>query len=225
MVKSFSRLLYVCSLAGLFLLPACIQKNRDYLKKFPRITKYDGVVKSNENITVRVKAYSSADSKRYFKKDLVRAGYKPIQVNIENNSKDSYVLRPSYIGLDLVPSNRIARLLYDDSIMNAVYIYYAGILGVTFINFYFLPLFAFSPLYGWMSHKSNKKINKNLRFNSVQDWQDGIVIHPYASINKFIFTSRSSYHGSFSLKLFNESERRLDSFEIIGLESVLSSKI
>ena len=176
---------------------------------------------------MRIHLLSRQDSKEYFGssslgKDLIiNNGYLPIHINIENNTNNYLHLRPSYIDLTIQPSNRIAKLLHVDT-SHAMYC-----LCVPALLFWWQAIpFIIIPM-GLNMRRSNQKIGENLQFNALQTWKE-VSIAPYEIIDKFVFIRARDFKQRFGIRLFNEDERKLISFDvnlICGTEFMESSPV
>lgn len=199
----------------LFLLPGCEhQKERDYLKRFPRIEygcDYSGF---QNNISLKVHLFSKQDSKDYFGTNnfgfndkVISQGFLPIHINISNDSNCAYTLRPSYLDLLVQPSNRVAKVLHADTYN------YVTWLTLPALMFYWQAIPMFVIPMGLNMRRSNQKITENLQHNALQTWKS-ITISPYETIDKFIFVHIQDFKQSFTLKLFNEDNRKLLTFNV-----------
>ncbi len=199
------------------LLPGCRvrveEHNRDYLKRFPRIEfgcDYSG---REANVDLKVHVFSKKDSKQYFGSTmfgndlLIKEGYLPIHINISNNSNAHYTFQPSYINLIVQPSNRVANHLHVDT---QWYMTWYGI--PTFLFFWELVPLVIIPM-GISMKRSNAKITQNLQHNALQTWKS-LSIAPYETIDKFIFVRTYDFKQNFELKLFNDDDRKLITFNV-----------
>ncbi len=200
---------------ALFLLPACEhQKGRDYLKRFPRIEygcDYSGL---QDGVSLKVHLFSKQDSKDYFgstnfgfSDKVISEGFLPIHINISNDSNSAYTLRPSYLDLLVQPSNRVAKVLHSDTYN------YVTWLTLPALMFYWQAIPMLVIPMGLNMRRSNQKISENLQHNALQTWK-AVTIAPYETIDKFIFVRPQDFKQSFILKLFNEDERKLITFNV-----------
>lgn len=199
----------------LILLVGCNhQKDRDYLKRFPRIEYGCDYSGSQNNLNLKIRVFNADDSKQYFGSNnfgfsdkIISQGYLPIHIHISNESNCRYTLRPSYLDLTVQPSNRIAKILHVDTYN------YVMLCTVPAILFYWQALPIFIIPMGLNMRRSNKKITENLQHNALQTWKD-VTIAPYEAIDKFIFVHTRDFKQNFTLKLFNEDERSLLTFSV-----------
>jgi hypothetical protein len=61
-----------------------------------------------KGLKVTAKSYSGSESKKYLHKNLLSMGYQPIQLTVENNTNDSYVLSRDSISQPNVSGGKIA---------------------------------------------------------------------------------------------------------------------
>lgn len=187
-------------------LPSCKQLSRDYLKRFPKITeKTFGDVR--QNVTLTVDVYSAKQSKNYFNKDLLAAGYQPIQIHIENETSHILTLRPSYITLPLTPTNRIAKLLHRNVALTVSALIYPSLL------FWWQGIFVFAIPTGLAMKRSNEKITDNLKFNGMNVW-DVVEIPPYSHVDRFIFVVLDEFRLPFTVRLFDEDAKKDYTFPV-----------
>lgn len=186
-------------------LQSCIpQKN--YLRKFPPITFSNCFKNIQDDVLLFVKMLNQNESKNQFGVNLISKGYVPLQIKIENRSSNTYLIRPSYIGLDIVDPGIIAKLLHWDTYF---WMLTAGGLSLMF----WWPATIWLSQAGYDMYKSNRVTNELINECSIHDDQS-IEILPYEIFNKFIFVERDNFSSEFIFKMFNQTERKILIFDI-----------
>lgn len=196
---------------AMLVLPGCAFHKANYLKNTPRIDGEHAMACTKDKVTVRTKIYDKYDSKEYFGTDLLSRGYTPIQISIDNQSNDAYVFQPSYMNVEMVSSDAVAQELYSQTGMKTVGLFATGYLGLLFFHPLW-PLMVVAPYYGMASYRKNQKITERLPLNTIQEWQQDIVIPPHTCLNKFVFTPTETFHHAFSVGVFNQDQKRYDQF-------------
>ncbi|KKP36122.1 MAG: hypothetical protein UR26_C0001G0166 [candidate division TM6 bacterium GW2011_GWF2_32_72] len=200
------------SASFLLLLSGCgyqVMSDRDYLKQFVPIKgQAVTVVEKKGDISLRAKVFDSKSCNKIFKKNLIKKGIQPIQLSFENNGKDTYILRNSYIDAALVPTNRVAKKLHWNTSLICVPTAIVGLI------FYWPLALVIVPSMAIGFSKSNKKINKNLKYNGLNTWGGDVEIPPYSKVSKYIFVDSSCQGFPFDVSVMCQESKELVTFSI-----------
>lgn len=148
-------------------------------------------VVQDEDISFAAKAFSHADCKLYLDRNLIRAGYQPIQIAIENNSCRYLEFSTDNMNLPTVPANIVAESVYQSVVARALGY---GIPGL-FLWPFLIPAVADSL---WAA-EANKKLLQDYLAKSVQDK----TIVPDSHLEGLIFVSNNNYQNKLDVTLID----------------------
>lgn len=188
----------------LMLLPHC--GSRD-VRLFPRLKAQKMVAINQSQIEVAVTVMSRKECGEYFGVDVIAEGVRPLVLNINNKSADTYVLRPSYLALTRVSGKEVAKLMHYDTYQRVFWSTWPAII-------FWWPAVPFLIVpYGFSCKHYNMKTTKTLRKMTLGA-HDVLEIAPYESVQRFIFVPDASFRTIFDIKLYNETKHALEVFPI-----------
>jgi len=152
---------------------------------------------SEGNVSIAARAFTKADCKRYLKRDVIRKGYQPVQIYIENDTDISYLFSTSRVTLPTVPPEEVSKQLHTSS---ASRIARHG--GATLLA---SPLFAVPVVVdGFKSSEANEILDRNFLAKAARD----CVIPPHSHANMILFVPRESFQKTFSITLIDEKTNK-----------------
>jgi hypothetical protein len=190
----------VISISLLILLTGCGSRDTRY---FPRLDKSKAIPIQKNSVTISVHALSAQDCDDYFGIDVMAHGYRPLLMTIENHSSDTYIMRPSYFDLPRVSGKEISRLMHYDTYSRVAWLTIPALIYLwEAIPFLIIP-------YGFACKRYNDKTTRNIRKKT---WgrSEVLTIAPYETIQKFIFILDKTFTSPFEIKLYNETQRKLE---------------
>ncbi len=143
-------------------------------------------------ISISVKPLTSEESEKYLKNDLLKLGYTPVQITIENQSLDPYLITPNSISLPLAKPKDIASAAKRSSLPAS--------LGLRIAGFIFWPFSIPSTMHGIKTMEAYQKAKKELSIKSIKEE----IIPPYSTMNRVFFVKQDEYKDSFSVTLVNQ---------------------
>lgn len=147
-------------------------------------------------VAVTVKTYTSEESRAFLGRDLLSRGIKPIQITVQNNTPNSYILSASGIDLTTYPSNQVAMKITKEAIPRSVAFKVAGMI--------FWPFMIPGTIDSIQTFKAHKRLKKEYSVKAVG--QDPVV--PYSTINRIIFVSDEKYKETFDVALYNKETKQ-----------------
>lgn len=157
------------------------------------------------HVKLSIKALTVEESEKYLKKDLLDMGYQPVEVTIENGSADPYLLSPKSVDLPLVDGRKIAKKILKAALPRSI--------GLKIASLFFWPLTIPSTLDSLLTHKSYRKLKKQLESKAVRDE----VVAPYSSVHRVFFVPVGECQDSFSVTLENQETLESKVFQVEGL--------
>lgn len=174
----------LCSFVGQTTLP--------FHEPLPRVIPKGDFFSEEEKISISIKSLTAEESKKYLKADLLKSGYVPLSVSIENQSSDDYLIRPELISLPLVESSKIASVIKRSSLPASI--------GLKIAGFIFWPFSIPSTMHGIKTLQDHQKMKRDLSIKSVKEE----LIPPYTTMNRVFFVPSEKSQESFSVSLINQ---------------------
>lgn len=167
--------------------------------------------KDSSELLVVAKKLSVKESKRYFDRNIFKAGYYPVQVYIENSSDKSYVFSLNRINLPVASSEMVAPLVHTSTVARAVSYSAAAI----FIAPLFVPFGICAIVDGIKSSEANQALDIDFREKSAKDQ----VIGKYSHFNKVLFIPSSDYSQLLSITLLEEGSLEPKTIDVLISDS------
>ena len=177
---------------------------------FPSLVQLKEGFAQEDHISLSIKALTLEEAKKQLNGDIVGWGYQPIQITIENQSSDPYLLSPDSIGLSLVDPKKVAKEIIKSSIPRAVGFKIAGLI--------FWPFSIPSVVDSLMTLKIHREMKKNLTSKAVKSE----IIAPYSSFNRVFFVYLEEYKESFAITLQNQETLEDRVFLVEGPQELLT---
>ncbi|MCX6991419.1 MAG: hypothetical protein NTX49_10240 [Chlamydiae bacterium] len=159
-----------------------------------------------DTLHVIAKAYTSEESKKYLRKDLLRKGYQPVQITIQNNSAEEFSLSSGSVDLPTADPSKIAHKLLHSAIPRSIALRVASL--------FFWPFAIPSTIDSMITLKSYKTIKNDLQSKLVKKE----VIAPYSIYNRIVFVPIAEFKGSFDVTLIELHSLKPKVVHISGLE-------
>ena len=150
-----------------------------------------------EEVVLLSKAFSVADCKKYLDRDVLRAGYQPVQIFIQNNTNKSFIFSPERVSLPLVSSEQVAEKVHTSTGGRAA-AYGAG-------SLFFWPLLIPAVVDAAKSSEANKDLDVDFNAKAAR----AQVIPPHSHLNVLLFVSREDYRDNFSVFLVDQKTSKL----------------
>lgn len=148
-----------------------------------------------QNVSFTAKALTKQESKGLLGKDVISAGYQPIQITLENKGNDYLKYSPEDISLKTVPAQVVAESVFSNTTGKAVG---WGIAGL-FLPVLWIPGIVVSA----RSYEANQKLAKDFKEKSYVHR----VVEPNAQMKDLIFVNLKDYNDNFTVTLTNISSQ------------------
>ena len=146
---------------------------------------------TDEGVHIRAKAYTAMESENYLNRDLIKKGYQPIQVTIQNNTQKTYFLSDQGIDLQTASSKAVASKVMRASIPRSIAYKVAG--------FFFWPFIIPGTIDTIKTFHSHAKMKKDYYAKSIKAEEETLA--PYSLVNRVIFVKVGESTESFTLYL------------------------
>ncbi len=137
------------------------------------------------------KAFDRIECKRYLDRDVLRAGYQPVQLVIQNNSDKDYVLSLDRISLPVARPEEVAERVHTSTVGRAVGYGVAGLL--------IWPFFIPAVVDGFKSAEANESLDNDFAAKAAKDR----TIGAYSRMNGLLFVPVRGYKNDFTVTLID----------------------
>ncbi len=158
---------------------------------------------NNNDVIITARAFDKQDCKRYLDRDVIKKGYQPIQLFIQNNSDKNYIFSLNRIDLSYAHSEEVADKVHTSTVGRIVGY---GVPGV----FVLWPLIIPAVIDGIKSAEANEALDYDFSSKIARDQ----TIRPHSYFNKIIFVPVDHVHDSFKLILIDQETHKPETFTI-----------
>jgi hypothetical protein len=178
-----------------------VEKN---FSKLDHINKYEAdFTQEKKNILLSIKKFSPDECLDIFSANIVKCGYQPIQLTINNFSTELVYLSPTNISLKLASPEKVAKSCHWKTGEMTIT---AGALACLF----WWPALIPTAYCGLEMQNKNEKISKNiLKQDMVQCW-DNVSILPSENISRIIFVAVEDLRRNFSMSIFSSKDKNIE---------------
>lgn len=144
---------------------------------------------AEKGVHIQAKAYNSKESQLYLSRNLHRKGVQPVQVTIQNNSGQIYIL--SSYGVDF-PHHHAGKMALSFSVEHL-----PRSLALKVGAFFFWPLLIPSVLDSAITTKYHLQMRSDFYAKSLKE--EGEVIPAYATVHRILFVPHEEFQEEFIL--------------------------
>lgn len=201
----------VLALGSMLVLAGCGPRDTRFFPNFKKekVDQAEAAVPAKK-MTVQVQIMSRTECDDYFGIDVIAQGYRPLLVTFENKGNDSYMVRPSYVGLERVSGKEVARLMHYDTYSRVLCLSIPALI-------YCWPVIPILIVpYGVGCSHYNDKTTRNIRKKSLSKTET-LSIAPGEIVQKFVFVPDNVFKSKFDIKLYNETSHAV---EVVTIDCV-----
>lgn len=193
--------------ASLFISTALLNSCASY-KASPLCNLSPDLIEShaNSDVFAVAKKYSSLDCQKFLDRDVIIEGYQPVQVYIQNNSDNAYILSLNRLSLPVARPEEVADKVHTSTV-GRVTGYAIGALIVW-------PLVIPAIVDGIGSSKANIALDVDFLAKAAKDQ----LIFPHSHINALIFVPNSAYQDNFSITLLDQESKQPKTLNLVSRE-------
>ena len=193
--------LAVIVLVGIFVLVSCASYRTASLPTLH--PEFAAFAEEKESVVLACKAFTRQDCKRYLDRNVIRAGYQPIQICVHNNTERYLLFTPDAVTLPCVPAEQVAEKVHTSTLGRA------GAYGVGGLILW--PLLIPAVVDGVGSSQANVSLDTDFGAKSA----DKAVIQPYSKFNRLIFVPLPYYQPGFSVNLLDQKTKERITFNVL----------
>ncbi|MEI8329547.1 MAG: hypothetical protein WCG14_06085 [Chlamydiia bacterium] len=190
------------------LVGVCTPWTTSQLSNIPTVETLDAestFLRSN-TIQVVAKAYTPEESTKFLNKNLLRKGYQPVQITIQNNSSQEYSLSSGSVGLPTASPSKVTMKLMQSAIPRGI--------AFRIASFFFWPFMVPSTIDSIITMKTYQSIKNDLQSKLVKKE----VIAPYSIYNRIVFVPIDQFKDSFDVSLIELQSLRPQVIHVTGLQ-------
>lgn len=155
---------------------------------------------SEDAVSFSYQVFDKSACKRFLDRDVLAAGYQPIQITIVNNSDNNIEFSKVRFSLPYVSAEEIAHKVHTSTLARAA--------GYGVGSLFLWPLAIPAVVDGVSSSNANSKLDEDFARKELRDQ----IINPHNSINGLIFVPRESFSSDFTITLVDTTNN--ETFEL-----------
>lgn len=188
------------SLLTLLFFTGCAKYNADTL---PLLQNSSAQYSQTEKeITVYCKAFTTGDCMRYLDRNVLKEGYQPIQISIQNDSDHVLYFSQEGFGLPTVAPESVAKKVHTSTIGRAA--------GWGVGGLFIWPLFIPAIVDGIGSANANVQLDRDFAEKTMR----GQPILPHTRINGLVFVPKPDFKENFTISLQDQSNEEKINFQV-----------
>ncbi len=160
----------------------------------------------SDSLQIMAKAYTEEESKKFLRKNLLKRGYQPVQITIQNNSREPFSLSTGSVDLPTASPSKVAKKLMISAIPRGIALRVASL--------FFWPFMVPSTIDSIITTKTFKILRNDLESKLVKKE----TIAPYSIYNRIVFVPVKEFKGSFDITLIELDSLKPKVVHIEGLE-------
>jgi hypothetical protein len=152
---------------------------------------------------VSAKAFDKADCLKFLDRNVLKKGYQPVQLYIQNHSDKSYAFSLNRMSIPCARPEEVAGKVHTSTVGRVVGY---GVAACFVAGLLFVP----AIVDGIKSAQANDNLDADFSSKTAQD----TVIYPYSTLNKLIFIDKFQYQSSFQLTLIELETKEPKVFQV-----------
>lgn len=190
----------ILTLANCVLLTSCASYKASSLDQLSAVITQDK--NSTNDISIAIKSFDQQDCHKYLDRNVIKQGFQPIQIRIENNSDKNYIFSTSRLNPTPAKVEEVAKTVHTSTGMR-VAAYGAGSLIL-------FPLIIPAIVDGIKSAEANTQLDNDFIAKSAKD----TIIHSYSSIDTLLFIPKTRLQEKLSITLIEQKTNEPVNFQL-----------
>ena len=166
----------------------------------------------NNDVIITAKIFNKSDCRKYLDRDVIKKGYQPIQIYIQNNSNKIYSFALDRISLPCARAKDVARKVHTSTAgrtaaygVPALFLLPLAVLGAP-AQSAAIP----AVVEGVKSTQANKALDRDFSAKTAMDQ----TIFPHTHLNKIIFVPVNDYQETFKITLIDHDSTEARHFNV-----------
>jgi hypothetical protein len=160
--------------------------------------------KANDSILVVARAFDRNDCKRFLDRDVLKKGFQPVQLYIENNSCKSFLFSLDRISLPFARPEEVAHSVHTSTVGRALGYGIPGLLIAW-------PLIIPAVIDGLKSSEANEALDTDFYHKTASSDR---IINPHSHFNRILFVPAGEYQPNFIVTLIDQESKKEKTFAI-----------
>lgn len=157
----------------------------------------------SKDIFVSAKAFSKADCKKYLDRDVIKRGYQPIQIYIQNNSEKNYLFSLNRVSVSCARSEEVAEKVHTSTVGRS-----SGYGAAALIVW---PMAIPAVIDGVKSANANEALDNDFSAKTARDQ----IIFNRSHFNKLIFVPVNEFQPTLSVTLIDTVSNESKTFNVM----------
>jgi hypothetical protein len=183
-----------------------------------RLQTYHG---EQKKVQLSVKPIAEEESREVFGRKMIKRGYYPFQLNIENHGDSYLILQPWQIGIPLASPDRVAKRLHHKTMLITTCLFMAGLIGLEWFHPLSYASLIALPTAGYLSAR-NRSITNHVTKDSIDRGVESIVIPPYGSVSRHFFIADHNFQPQFPITIINTRDNNSLQFDVLLTQTPLA---
>jgi len=166
------------------------------------------------HVQLSVKPISESESQERFGRRVIKRGYYPLQLHIDNKSDAYCILNPSQMGVALASPKKVAKRLHHKSMLITTAMFMIGILGLEWFHPLSYASLAAFPVAAYLSAR-NRHITNSVIRDAIDKNEESIVIPPYSAITRHFFIAEHHFRPHFPIALIYTRDNQALQFDVL----------
>ncbi len=150
--------------------------------------------KEAQGLNVVAKTYTPGESRSFLQRNLIKSGYQPIQITVQNNTSNSYNLSAEGISMPTASAGKVAGSVSKKALPRGIALKIASLL--------FWPFMIPSTIDGIITLKTHISLHKDFSAKSVKEKQE--IVAPYSTYNRVIFVPLKQLKDTLTVTLIDQ---------------------
>jgi len=157
-----------------------------------------------KGVHISAKIYDGKESKAYLDRNLLHVGFQPVQVTVQNNTEDTYILSSEGVEVNSSTSSEVAGSVTRTAIPRSIGFKVAGL--------FFWPMIIPGTIDSIITFKSHLQMKKDYHAKSIKN--EGELLPPYSTVHRVIFLPSNEIPEEFTLHLQNQKSNQFLPFNV-----------
>lgn len=165
-------------------------------------SEFAGNAYTKEGVTLMVKAFDRADCERFLDRDVLKKGYQPLQITVQNNTDRNLLITKDSIDLTLASNQEVAKTVETSTVGRAT--------GYGVAALFIWPFAIPAIVDGVKSSNANEQLTTDFQQKTIREQ----VILPQTRFTGLVFAPIASYKVPFAITLIDRDTREAIQFNV-----------
>lgn len=197
-MKLHKGLVWFAGALSLFLIISSM--NHHHASVFPAVIReVSAFDTTKKGLKISAKTYDATLSQSYLHHDLIRRGYTPVELIVQNNSAESYALSAASVALPNATASEVTWSLTKKAIPRS--------LAFKIASLFFWPLMIPSTIDSIITYKAHTTLKKDLEAKALKENDE--IVTPFTTVTRILFVRTDGYYKDFSVSLEDVDSKEL----------------